>query len=620
LYINNCSFEMIIDCKLQTIITMQLMFNAIFQIFAIDKIAMKRKLAAVDKEELNEEQKQEVKQAFQSCCPDETGRIRSSNLKLALRALGFEPKSTEVRQMLHSVELAENGKISLQEFMDMVTEKMIDTGGEKQMVKAYSLFVGDDPRGICLSDLKRMAKKLGEAMSESELKEMIDEADLNHDGVVDLSEFINIMKKTIIIMINETMVIGVVGGFFARADRSGYGALLAQAPRHGIADERIDARIQIAEHVGGDFEQKELLIPDFDYAKVDPDERNVVRQPAEEQRQRQHEHQRGDTPPLVVGFLRYAEGAHDDHDQRGKGEAGEEDEQHHPLAQEERILGPDIQTGGCRGVVFVGQPDGGVEKRPGAGYHAGQAPNEQRIAGCHFGRSERDRFQRIAQGKVPVDGHDRQQPDAGEHGDVLEEVGGLAHPESVRPVVQHVDGPLERHAEYQEQQVGAAEVQNEHSGRVQPHVAQDPDANDQHQEAGDRPLNVDADERGRVGLVDHILTDHHYRHQLGMVHLHRRCSFKFTLLLLVLPPIQKAAISFSQLKIISFLAKRRNLNPGKASEKGEEAGEKGKNIATLPSWKQLIKCQVKEDLRRHHVWDISAIRLAKSNNEQNDAW
>ncbi|KRZ90667.1 hypothetical protein T08_2770 [Trichinella sp. T8] len=398
---------------------------------------------------------------------------------------------------------------------------------------------------------------------------------------------IDILIK-IIIMINETMVIRIVGGFFARADRSGYGALLAQAPRHGIADERIDARIQIAEHVGGDFEQKELLIPDFDYAKVDPDERNVVRQPAEEQRQRQHEHQRGDTPPLVVGFLRYAEGgpAHDDHDQRGKGEAGEEDEQHHPLAQEERILGPDIQTGGCRGVVFVGQPDGGVEKRPGAGYHAGQAPNEQRIAGCHFGRSERDRFQRIAQGKVPVDGHDRQQPDAGEHGDVLEEVGGLAHPESVRPVVQHVDGPLERHAEYQEQQVGTAEVQNEHSGRVQPnydqHVAQDPDANDQHQEAGDRPLNVDADERGRVGLVDHILTDHHYRHQLGMVHLHRRCSFKFTLLLLILPPIQKAAISFSQLKIISFL--------------------------------------VKEDLRRHHVWDISAIRLAKLNNEQNDAW
>ncbi|KRX14946.1 Centrin-1 [Trichinella nelsoni] len=596
-----------------------LRIKAIFQIFAIDKIAMKRKLAAVDKEELNEEQKQEVKQAFQSCCPDETGRIRSSNLKLALRALGFEPKSTEVRQMLHSVELAENGKISLQEFMDMVTEKMIDTGGEKQMVKAYSLFVGDDPRGICLSDLKRMAKKLGEAMSESELKEMIDEADLNHDGVVDLSEFINIMKKTIIIMINETMVIGVVGGFFARADRSGYGALLAQAPRHGIADERIDARIQIAEHVGGDFEQKELLIPDFDYAKVDPDERNVVRQPAEEQSQRQHEHQRGDTPPLP---------AHDDHDQRGKGEAGEEDEQHHPLAQEERILGPDIQAGGCRGVVFVGQPDGGVEKRPGAGYYAGQAPNEQRIAGCHFGRSERDRFQRIAQGKVPVDGHDRQQPDAGEHGDVLEEVGGLAHPESVRPVVQHVDGPLERHAEYQEQQIGTAEVQNEHSGRVQPnydqHVAQDPDANDQHQEAGDRPLNVDVDERGRVGLVDHILTDHHYRHQLGMVHLHRRCSFKFTLLLLVLPPIQKAAIFFSQLKIISFLAshvsRKKKLEPGKVSEKGEEAGEKGKYIATLPSWKQLIKCQVKEDLRRHHVWDISAIRLAKSNNEQNDAW
>ncbi|KRY92480.1 Centrin-1 [Trichinella pseudospiralis] len=199
-------------------------------IFPINKLAMKRKLAAVDREEMSEDQKQEVREAFQSCCPDEAGRIRSSNLKLALRALGFEPKSAEVRQMLHSVELAENGKISLQEFMDMVTEKMIDTGGEKQMIKAYSLFVGDDPRGICLSDLRRMANKLGEAMSESELKEMIDEADLNHDGVVDLNEFINIMKKTV--MINQTMVTGIVCGFSADADRSGYGTLLAQASRH----------------------------------------------------------------------------------------------------------------------------------------------------------------------------------------------------------------------------------------------------------------------------------------------------------------------------------------------------------------------------------------------------
>ncbi|KRX98410.1 hypothetical protein T4E_126 [Trichinella pseudospiralis] len=79
-------------------------------------------------------------------------------------------------------------------------------------------------------------------------------------------------------MINQTMVTGIVCG------------------------------VQVAEHVGGDFEQEELSIPDFDYAKVDPNERNVVRQPAEEQRQRQDEHQRGDTPPLVVGFLRYAEG------------------------------------------------------------------------------------------------------------------------------------------------------------------------------------------------------------------------------------------------------------------------------------------------------------------------
>ena len=41
-----------------------------------------------------------------------------------------------------------------------------------------------------------MAKELGENMSEEELREMIDEADRDGDGMVSEEEFIRIMKKT----------------------------------------------------------------------------------------------------------------------------------------------------------------------------------------------------------------------------------------------------------------------------------------------------------------------------------------------------------------------------------------------------------------------------------------
>jgi len=44
--------------------------------------------------------------------------------------------------------------------------------------------------------LKRVAKELGERMTDEELQEMIDEADRDGDGEVNEEEFLRIMKKT----------------------------------------------------------------------------------------------------------------------------------------------------------------------------------------------------------------------------------------------------------------------------------------------------------------------------------------------------------------------------------------------------------------------------------------
>jgi len=45
-------------------------------------------------------------------------------------------------------------------------------------------------------NLKRVAKELGERMTDEELQEMIDEADRDGDGEVNEEEFLRIMKKT----------------------------------------------------------------------------------------------------------------------------------------------------------------------------------------------------------------------------------------------------------------------------------------------------------------------------------------------------------------------------------------------------------------------------------------
>lgn len=64
------------------------------------------------------------------------------------------------------------------------------------MLKAFRLFDDDNTGKITLRNLKRVARELGETMTDDELQEMIDEADRDGDGEISEEDFIRIMKKT----------------------------------------------------------------------------------------------------------------------------------------------------------------------------------------------------------------------------------------------------------------------------------------------------------------------------------------------------------------------------------------------------------------------------------------
>jgi centrin-1 len=53
-----------------------------------------------------------------------------------------------------------------------------------------------DTGKISFKNLKRVAKELGENLTDEEIQEMIDEADRDGDGEVNEEEFYRIMKKT----------------------------------------------------------------------------------------------------------------------------------------------------------------------------------------------------------------------------------------------------------------------------------------------------------------------------------------------------------------------------------------------------------------------------------------
>ncbi|CAH8555109.1 unnamed protein product [Heterobilharzia americana] len=148
------------------------------------------------KHELTEDQKQEIREAFELFDTDKSGTIDVKELKVAMRALGFEPKKEEIRKLLSEFECDNKEFIEFSDFLKMMSLKMQDKDAKEEMLKAFRLFDDDETGKISFKNLKRVAKELGENLTDEELQEMIDEADRDGDGEVNEQEFLRIMKKT----------------------------------------------------------------------------------------------------------------------------------------------------------------------------------------------------------------------------------------------------------------------------------------------------------------------------------------------------------------------------------------------------------------------------------------
>ena len=170
------------------------------------KGAQKQKKAKVKgqyRQDLTPEQKQEIKEAFDLFDSEGTGTIDVNDLKVALRALGFEPSKKEIKTLTDNLgdgsqmKDDENDKqktIDFNDFLEILTTKMSEKESPDQLKKAFILFSGNKPF-ISLEDLRRVAHELGETMSDDELKEMLHEANKSDSEDVNETNFLSILNK-----------------------------------------------------------------------------------------------------------------------------------------------------------------------------------------------------------------------------------------------------------------------------------------------------------------------------------------------------------------------------------------------------------------------------------------
>lgn len=94
--------------------------------------------------------------------------------------------------------MVENNPLS-EEQMNQFSQAMLefyDKRDDSKLPILFQLFDRDRNGTISATELKIVMSAIsGEMVNDSEIREMIEEADTNRDGLIQLSEFIEVMKK-----------------------------------------------------------------------------------------------------------------------------------------------------------------------------------------------------------------------------------------------------------------------------------------------------------------------------------------------------------------------------------------------------------------------------------------
>jgi len=152
----------------------------------------------VERPGLSTDEVEEIRQAFDLFDTSQTGMIDPAELKAAMQSLGFDTKNPTIYQLIADLDTPESrkkGGIDFDSFVEAINNKLGDKETKEGILRIFRLFI-DDPNQetITLSSLRRIARELGEQMSNDELKDMLERASSNGTELT-YDEFYDIMTK-----------------------------------------------------------------------------------------------------------------------------------------------------------------------------------------------------------------------------------------------------------------------------------------------------------------------------------------------------------------------------------------------------------------------------------------
>ncbi|GAA5805754.1 hypothetical protein EDC94DRAFT_605404 [Helicostylum pulchrum] len=141
--------------------------------------------------------------AFKDHDINDTGELDADHLLMALLSLNLPVEQSDIPDLFECVGREKDKAVNMDDFMDIVTElkgvddtdDFLEYNDTPTAETAFQMLVDPNVNGITLESLLRVCATQEESWTKQQITEMMNEADLNHDGKIDPIEFKLICKK-----------------------------------------------------------------------------------------------------------------------------------------------------------------------------------------------------------------------------------------------------------------------------------------------------------------------------------------------------------------------------------------------------------------------------------------
>ena len=147
------------------------------------------------KPEFSKEQLLSFQKAFKLFA-DRNGVMNLNNMVIAMKELKFDESEPVVYDLIAEMETETKGGLTLDDFIDKLTQKLQDRESQSATERVYELFVEDPNNTLNFQTLKKVTQKIGDNTPDEDLQRLIKNGASNGTDIP-YEEFHSIMTKDV---------------------------------------------------------------------------------------------------------------------------------------------------------------------------------------------------------------------------------------------------------------------------------------------------------------------------------------------------------------------------------------------------------------------------------------